>query len=389
MIKRYLTEQIVVDLKEKIVLVSGPRQVGKTTLAQIIGKEHFKSFSYFNWDYQPDRKKIVNLELPAESGLIIFDELHKYKNWKSYIKGIFDKYKGYFSLMVTGSAKMDIYRKGGDSLYGRYYHYRLHPLSLNEILGLTKKINVFSNLQFSFNKKTKEVLDLLLKFGPFPEPFLKKDENHWRRWQGEKLDTLIREEIRDLTVIYDLSNLQVLVEILPKKVGAPLSVNNLREDLETTHKTLANYLKILELFYFHFRIYPYSKKISRALKKMAKLYLWDWSILENEGEKFENLIASHLLKFVDFFQDSQGQRISLHYLRDTQGREVDFLLTVDDKPWFAVETKAEDENIANLLYFGERLKIPFLYQLVLESGIDYFKNGVRIISADKFLTGLI
>jgi predicted AAA+ superfamily ATPase len=389
MIKRYLTEQIVADLKEKIVLVSGPRQVGKTTLAQIIGKEHFKSFSYFNWDYQPDRKKIVNLELPAEAGLIIFDELHKYKNWKSYIKGIFDKYKGYFSLMVTGSAKMDIYRKGGDSLRGRYYHYRLHPLSLNEILGLTKKINVFSNLQFSFNKETKEVLDLLLKFGPFPEPFLKKDENHWRRWQGEKLDTLIREEIRDLTVIYDLSNLQVLVEILPKKVGAPLSVNNLREDLETTHKTLANYLKILELFYFHFRIYPYSKKISRALKKMAKLYLWDWSILENEGAKFENLIASHLLKFVDFFQDSQGQRINLHYLRDTQGREVDFLVTVDDKPWFAVETKAEDKNIANLLYFGERLKIPFLYQVVLESGIDYFKNGVRIISADKFLTSLI
>jgi predicted AAA+ superfamily ATPase len=389
MIKRYLTEQIVADLKEKIVLVSGPRQVGKTTLAQIIGKEHFKSFSYFNWDYQPDRKKIVNLELPAEAGLIIFDELHKYKNWKSYIKGIFDKYKGYFSLMVTGCAKMDIYRKGGDSLRGRYYHYRLHPLSLNEILGLTKKINVFSNLQFSFNKKTKEVLDLLLKFGPFPEPFLKKDENHWRRWQGEKLDTLIREEIRDLTVVYDLSNLQVLVEILPKKVGAPLSVNNLREDLETTHKTLANYLKILELFYFHFRIYPYSKKISRALKKMAKLYLWDWSILENEGAKFENLIASHLLKFVDFFQDSQGQRISLHYLRDTQGREVDFLVTVDDKPWFAVETKVEDENIASLLYFGERLKIPFLYQVVLKSGIDYFKNGVRIISADKFLTGLI
>ena len=389
MIKRYLTELIARDLKDKIVLVSGPRQVGKTTLAQIIGKEYFKSFSYINWDYQPDRKKIINFELPAEAGLIIFDELHKYKNWKSYIKGIFDKYKGYFSLMVTGSAKMDIYRKGGDSLRGRYYHYRLHPLSLNEILDLTKKINFFSKLQFSLNKKAKEVLNLLIKFGPFPEPFLKKEENHWRRWQGEKLDTLIKEEIRDLAVIYDLSNLQVLVEILPKKVGAPLSINNLREDLETTHKTLTNYLRILELFYFHFRIYPYSKKISRALKKMAKLYLWDWSIIENEGVKFENLIASHLLKFVDFFQDSQGQRVSLHYLRDTQGREVDFLITVDDKPWFAVETKVEDESIANLLYFGERLKIPFLYQVVLKSGIDYFKNGVRIISADKFLTALI
>lgn len=371
-----------------MVFISGPRQVGKTTLAKYIGSNLFKRYSYFNWDYQPDRKKIINYELPSDTKLLIFDELHKYKSWKNYIKGVFDKYKNDYSILLTGSARLDIYKKGGDSLSGRYHQYILHPFSLAELLESKAVNKLFDKLFFSNNINGKKILETLIKYGPFPEPYLKKDDTHWRRWQIEKNDRLVKEEIRDLTTIEDLSAIQILVELLPGKVGSPLSINNLREDLEVAHKTVVNYLKVLELFYFHFRIYPYAKKTVRSLKKMAKLYLWDWSVIGNEGVKFENLIASHLLKYSHFLQSSLGYKTQLNYLRDREGREVDFLFTVDDKPWFAVESKLEEEK-SYLDYYQQRLKIPFVYQVIKKSGIDCLKKGVRIISADKFLTAFV
>ena len=385
---RYLSSHIVRDIKEKMVFVSGPRQVGKTTLAKYLGSNFFKSYSYLNWDYQPDRKKIIKSELPANTKLLIFDELHKYKSWKNYIKGIFDKHKNDFYILLTGSARLDIYRKGGDSLAGRYHQYILHPFSLAELLELKINNKLFDKLFFSENINGNKILERLIKYGPFPEPYLKKDDAHWRRWQIEKNERLIKEEIRDLTTIEDLSAIQILVELLPSKVGLPLSVNNLREDLEVAHKTLVNYLRVLELFYFHFRIYPYSKKTVRSLKKMAKLYLWDWSVINNEGVRFENLIASHLLKYAHFLKNSQGYKAQLYYLRDSEGREVDFLFTIDDKPWFAVEVKLDEEK-SYLDYYQQRLGIPFVYQVVKKSGIDYLKKGIRIISADKFLTAFV
>lgn len=385
---RYLYSNIIGDIKEKMVFVSGPRQVGKTTLAKYIGSNLFKTYSYLNWDYQPDRKTIIKSELPANTKLLIFDELHKYKNWKNYIKGIFDRYRNDFFILLTGSARLDIYKKGGDSLAGRYHQYILHPFSLAELLESKADNKLFDKLFFPENINGKKILETLIKYGPFPEPYLKKDDTHWRRWQIEKNERLIKEEVRNLTTIEDLSAIQILVELLPDKVGSPLSINNLREDIEAAHKTLVNYLKVLELFYFHFRIYPYAKKTVRSLKKMAKLYLWDWSVIENEGVRFENLVASHLFKYSDFLKNSQGHKVQLNYLRDKEGREVDFLFTIDDKPWFAVEVKLEEEK-SYLDYYQQRLKIPFVYQVVKKSGIDYLKKGIRIISADKFLTAFV
>lgn len=385
---RYLTEYLVKDLKEKMVFVAGPHQVGKTSLAQYLGKNYFQSYSYLNWDYQPDRKKIISFQLPSDTKLLIFDELHKYKNWKNYIKGIYDKHKTDFKILLTGSARLDIYKKSGDSLMGRYHQYTLHPFSLAEIVKTKVSNELWQKLKFEEIDNMNEVIENLLKFGPFPEPFLKRDIAHWRRWQSEKTDRLIKEEIRDLTVIKDLSSLQILVELIPNKIGSLLSINNLREDLEVAHKTIVNYLRILELFYFHFRIYPYSKNNIRSLKKMAKLYLWDWSVIEDEGAKFENLVASHLLKYAHFLQNSQGFKTKISYLRDNEGREVDFIFTIDDKPWFAVEVKINEEE-SYLNYFKKKLNIPFLYQVVKKSKIDYFKDEVRVISADKFLTAFV
>lgn len=389
MIKRYPYQAISADLKEKMVFVAGPRQVGKTTLAQYIGKHNYTSSAYFNWDYQPDRKNITNLQFPGDAKLLIFDELHKYKQWKNYLKGLYDKHKEIFNILVTGSAKLDIYRKGGDSLMGRYFHHILHPFSLAELEGIDNKTIPFKNLNFS-TVKAAEVLKQLLHFGPFPEPFLKQNTTHWRRWQIERSERLVKEDIRDLRMIGDLSSLQILVDLLPSKAASLLSVDNIRQDLQVAHKTAVNYLNILELFYFHFRIYPYTKKPLRSLKKMSKLYLWDWSALSNEGAKFENLVAAHLLKFADFLQNTQGYKSQIYYLRDPEGREVDFLFTVDNRPWFAVEAKLEAGKVSPaLLYFSKKIQIPFLFQVTQVPNIDEFRQGIRIISADKFFTALV
>jgi predicted AAA+ superfamily ATPase len=184
--------------------------------------------------------------------------------------------------------------------------------------------------------------------------------------------------------------MQLLGDMLPDRAGSLLSLNSLREDLEVSHRAISNWMNILESFYYCFRIYPYAAKNFRSLKKGAKLYLWDWSEIDHEPARFENCIASHLLKLVHFLQDWEGYRAQLYYLRSIEKKEVDFLVTIDKKPWFAVEAKINDVNASpHLFYFRDKLKIPFSYQVVKEKGVDSFTNGVRIVSANKFLAGLV
>lgn len=233
-------------------------------------------------------------------------------------------------------------------------------------------------------------LDLLDKFGGFPEPFLSQNERTLRRWYNERNERLFREDIQDVEVIRDLGRMKILSDMLPGKVGALLSINAIREDLEVSHRAASHWLDVLESFYYHFRIHPYSRSAFRALKKIPKLYLWDWSEAADEAARFENLIASHLLKFVHWLQDRQGYKTALHFLRDEAKREVDFLVSADGKPWFAVEVKTQDQEVSsNLRYFREKLKIPFSYQVLKRTGVDALDNGVRVVSADKFLAALL
>lgn len=392
MIKRYLEKYILDDLKEKMVFICGPRQVGKTTLAKKIGDNFYSSrYEYLNWDNRNDRKAILSGTFRADRELFIFDEIHKYRNWKNYLKGEYDKYKERFRILVTGSARLDIYRKGGDSLLGRYRPYRLHPLSLHEVSGRQIKSAPLEELVFlGDNKKDKEVFSALFKFGGFPELFMKRSEKESRRWHNERVDRLIKEDIRDIENIRDLSALQVLVELLPAKAGSLFSLNSLCQDLGVTHKTLSAWVEVLEKFYYHFRIYPFQSTLIKSLIKEPKLYLWDWSELEDENARFENMIASHLLKFCAFLQDVEGYKARLYYVRDKEQREADFLVAIKDKPWFCVEAKASFRKApAPLKYFGAKLKIPFLYEVVREEGADFLKDGIRVISASKFLTGLV
>ena len=389
-IQRYLTKPIYNDLQQKMVFVGGPRQVGKTTLAKKLVAQFYKQTAYFNWDNRQDRKDIINSQWPGNAQLIILDEIHKYKNWKSFIKGEFDKHRERFHFLVTGSARLDIYRKGGDSLQGRYHYYRLYPFSLAELCGKTTNIQIFDELPIG----PTNYHDLLLQldtFGGFPEPCISQNHKTLRRWHNEKIERLFREDILDIERIVDISNMKLLSDILPERVGSPLSLNSLREDIGVSHKAISRWLSILESFYYCFRIYPYTKSKIRSIKKEPKLYLIDWSEIEEEAARFENMIATHLLKFVHFMYDSEGYKCELWYLRNVDKKEVDFLLTVNSKPWMAVETKLSDTSASNnLIYYKERIHIPYCYQVVKKPGVDIITPyNIRIISADKFLASLV
>lgn len=386
---RYLTKFVCEDLLEKMVFISGARQVGKTTLSTHLVARFFKSYEYFNWDNRHDRKKIIDSDWSGSAELLILDEIHKYKKWKTLIKGQYDKLKSRYRFLVTGSSRLDIYRKGSDSLQGRYHYYRLHPFSLAEILNRENKIEPFEEIAID-SKDNSSSLVSLNRFGGFPEPFIKQNTRFLRRWHNEKTERLFREDIRDTEQIRDLGNMKLLSDMLVDKVGSLLSINSIREDLEVSHRAASNWLDVLESFYYHFRIYPYAVKTIRSIKKEPKLYLWDWSEIVNPAVRFENLIATHLLKLVHFLTDHDGYKTQLCFLRNVDKKEVDFLVTVDKKPWFAVEAKRSEEEVSrSLVYFKDKLNVPFVYQILEKPNVDRHKSGIRVVSADKFLAGLV
>ncbi len=387
---RHLEEPIGRDLQEKMVFLAGPRQVGKTTLAKQILRST-PSGVYLNWDRREDRKIIRLPEWPAEKALVVLDEFHKSRGWKRWIKGEYDHHKGHLSFLVTGSARMDIYRRGGDSLQGRYHHYRLHPFSALESEGIFLKELWHPGEEIQIPPGgSKEATALLMRFGGFPEPLLAQSERKLRRWQKERLDRFFREDVRDLEIVRELSSLQLLADMLMERVASPMSLNSLREDLEVSHRAVNSWIDLLERLYFLFRLRPFTVKSIRGIKKMAKTYLWDSSLVQERGARFENLVALHLLKFCHFLEDTEGYRVHLHYLREARGREVDFLVVHDRKPWFAVEAKLTDERIdSSLEYFRKRLEIPWTYQVVLDGQRDFVHEGIRCLPAHRFFGALV
>jgi len=390
--KRYLEDVIQEDLRKKMVFVGGPRQVGKTTLAKLI-KKNFKNPVYLNWDSLGDKNRILDEKWSPDTDLIIFDEIHKYRKWKSFIKGIWDTRPGNLSIIVTGSSKLDVFRRGGDSLMGRYHYYRLHPFTLNEFYGNIKRIPFTEKpLKLSFTDKS-DKLEKLYQYGGFPEPVLEANRRNLKRWQKERLERIFREDIRSVENIRELSLLELLAELIPQRVASPLSINSLQEDCQVSHKTIQSWLNLLARNYYIFKVPPYSKRLERALRKESKYYLWDWSAIKDEGDKFENLVASHLLKYCHYFHDVHGIALDLWYIRDREKREVDFLITWDKKPWLMIEAKLSFKkgSCGHLKYFSERLKVVNSFLVVNDNDVDFIdkKSNVRIISASKFLTAFV
>ena len=389
-IARSLETPIEADLARKMVFLAGPRQVGKTSLARRL-LARAGGGRYLNWDRREDRKAIRAAQWPPGEGLVVLDEIHKWSAWKRWIKGEFDVHRDRLRFLVTGSARMDVYRRGGDSLQGRYHQHRLHPLSVAEIAGgggAPALPRPGAELPVP-GAGDRDLLDGLLERSGFPEPFLAGSGAEPRRWRAERLDRFFREDVRDLEHVRDMSSMEILADLLPERVGAPLSINPLAEDLEVSHRAVTRWMEIFERLFLVFRLRPFEIKRVRSLRRMPKAYLWDWSSNLLPGARFENLVASHLLKFCHGLADREGFDAELWYLRDRMGRETDFLVTVDRKPWFAVEAKVSaDRADPSLVRYRELLRIPFAYQVVLEGERDFLDDGVRVLPASRFLAAL-
>ena len=372
---RYLEASIKNDLKRKMVFLGGPRQVGKTTLASgLIRDYHDEHPAYLNWDNEIHKKKIREQNWPKSEPLIVFDEIHKFKSWRNLVKGFYDTLKNSHHFLVSGSARLDHFRKGGDSLLGRYHYYRLHPYSIAEL------------------KYQRGGLDKLLKFGGFPEPFAQASEKELRRWHIQRLNRLIRTDLRDWDDVKDLDKIHALAEELPNRVGSPLSINSLSNDIEVDFKTMKRWLSVLNSLYYCFQIAPFGSKKIRAVKKEQKLYMWDWSQVETQGLRFENLVASHLLKYIHYQEDVEGYKMELRFLRDTDKREVAFVVLKNNKPLFAVECKTGENSVSpSILYFSQRTEIPIFYQVHLGKTHRQINDKVSILPFEEFskLIGLV
>lgn len=368
---RAIRSDVASDLGEKMVFVGGPRQVGKTTLAlSFLESGSEADPCYLNWDLPSARKMLLGGGLPTGGEVVVLDEIHKYKGWRNLVKGLYDTNKSRRKFLVTGSARLDHYRKGGDSLQGRYHYHRLHPFSFSELGGGTGEAD----------------LEQLLKFGGFPEPFLAANERHWKRWQREHLSRVVREDLLSLEQVREVGQIELLAQTLPDRVGSPLSVNNLREDLDVSFETADRWIRILENLYFCFRISPFGLPKLRALKKERKLYLWDWSVCANEASRFENLVASNLLKYCHHLEDTAGEAMELRFIRDAVGREVDFVVLKNRKPVFAVECKLGERGLSSQIsYFAQRSNIPKFYQVHLgETDVEFSEHRARVLPFSRF-----
>lgn len=378
--ERYIKDNIIQDLQRKMVFVGGARQVGKTTLAKKLlagWQQEGKGASgqrYFNWDDDHDREILLGRQLPFEPGPVVLDEIHKYKRWRQLLKGLFDKRGDEIQILVTGSARLDYYRQGGDSLQGRYHYWRLHPFSLKEI----------------GSEKLADLKDLLMYSG-FPEPYLSQSETEVRRWSREYRTRIVRDELRDLEKVNDVSLIERMAIRLPDLVGSPLSLNALREELQVSHQTVVRWMNILERLYNIFRIYPFGGPNIRAVKKEAKHYHFDWTQVREMGFRFENLVACHLLKWCHYVEDTEGWRMELRYFRDTDKREVDFVILKEERPIHFIECKLSAQKVSpHLKYLSQKFPAVAATQVHLDGDMDVkTEEGIRICPATAFLSGLV
>lgn len=371
MFERTIHPYVLEFLKEKIVLLAGPRQVGKT----FFSKKLFSDSIYLNFDSSTDRKFIRTQEWDRRTPLLILDEIHKMKNWKSYLKGIYDKEGVTPPILVTGSARMDTYKKGGDSLAGRHFPMRLMPLSVKEVA----------------RDNAQEVFDLLLRFGGFPEPFLKGNDRSANLWRKGHLQVILREDMLDLEKVRDVKSIEILVDLLADSVGSNISLSSLARTLEVSPNTVKHWIQVLESLYVIFSVRPFNARPGKSILKEPKIYFYDTGrVTAGDGPRLENLVACHLLKRMHFLQDCQGDDRSLYYLRDKENREIDFATTVGKKIEWLIEVKSADSAFSKQLhYYQNRLKPKRACQLVHK--IDRERStpdGLESLSAAEFMASL-
>ena len=332
--RRYLEPALRADLGRKMVFLSGPRQVGKTTLARSILGDYAQA-QYLNWDVPADRRIVLAQSWSPRARLVVLDEVHKMRRWKAYLKGVFDGRAPGQALLVTGSARMDTFRQAGASLAGRFFALRLHPISVREC-----RATPFAG----------DALERVLERGGFPEPFLAESQADAARWRNQYLDGLIREDVLEFSRIHEIRAMRLFVEVLRERVGSPLSLASIARDLQVSPTTLAKYLDVLEALYVVFVVKPFHRNVARAILKAPKVYFFDTGLVRGaEGARFENACAAMFLKHAHYLHDVEGRRMTLHYARDKEGREVDLVLCEDGLPVDLAECKLADVAVPPLL----------------------------------------
>ena len=341
----------------KIAMVSGPRQCGKTTFAKMLLRRRGYG-RYHNWDefeFRHTWGKAPSDVVPPWQGkripLVVLDEIHKDRLWKRNLKGVFDTLERPCDFLVTGSARLNVYRRGSDSLLGRYYHFRLHPFSIREMertdmLRPDEALDSLFSRALASGKGTKEALTSLMSYGPFPEPLFGQDVRKANMWRRTHEQVVIREDLRDLSRLPDLGRLELMTAMLPERVGSLFSVASLRENLEVSFDTIQRWVTYLKELYYLFEVKPYTRSIPRSLRREGKMYLWDYASVRDKAARFENLVACHLLKICDYWTDTGEGEFRLFYLRDKEKHEIDFLIVRDETPWLPVEVKLADTELS-------------------------------------------
>jgi predicted AAA+ superfamily ATPase len=369
--QRYLQTIIKNDLSSKLTLLSGPRQCGKTTLS----KSLFESYEYLSFDLSEDRERLDKKFWNRNVDGIIFDEIHKMKEWKRWLKGIYDTEGNKPHLVATGSARFDTFSKVGDSLAGRFLPYRLHPIDIKEACTF-------------WENNPEEALSRILSCSGFPEPFLRGETNFYRRWQRSHLDIILRQDFLDLYSVRHIKSLEILVDMLIERVGSQTSFASLARDLQVDGKTMKSWIEMIENIYAVFKITPYHNNIARSLLKEPKIYFYDIARIKDPGAQIENLVAASLLKAIHFLEDTKGYRGELHYLKTKTGQEIDFCVCVDDKPILAVEVKLSDAHPSPAFktfaqYLGSAKKIQLVKNLNRSFSTP---EGVEVTNLAEFLS---
>jgi predicted AAA+ superfamily ATPase len=371
MIKRHKYDEIKADLKKKIVILTGPRHCGKTTLS----KQFYPEFDYLNYDNTDHRTHIIRREWDKKKPLVIFDELHKMDHWKRFLKGIYDVDGVQPEIIVTGSARLDAFRKVGDSLAGRFFKYQLNPFDIKELSGQT-------------SLSPDQCLDLLLKCGGFPEPFFNGTETFYRKWKRHHSDIILRQDLADLGGVYDIPKLELLVELLRERVGGTVSYRNLARDLEKDPNTIKRWLQLLEDLYLIFKVTPYNKNIARSILKEPKYYFYDTAQPKDPAARLENAVACALLKQLHDIEDVEGYTTHLHFLRTKDGKELDFVTVVDHQPKLIVEVKQSDTTMSPAFDHFKKF-FPGVPQVQLVKNATRnltYQNGCRLEQMAQWLT---
>jgi len=373
-------------LHGRMSFICGPRQIGKTTLAQSHLERLSQSENYHNWDS-------LSLRQEFASEWVVFDEIHKYPRWKNILKGYYDEWKNSINFVITGSARLDYLRQSGDSLVGRYFLFKMNPLHPHDLTGIIlnrdsawhPKLSMvpFIEPDKTFQDATAQLYDL----NGFPEPVSVGTKDFYERWKNDHISLITNEDIRDLSRITHIQKLQTLVFLLPERVGSPLSLNNLKNILGCAHASVKNWLETLKKVYLVFEIAPFATRLKRSVLKEPKYYFWDWGLLEDQGKRFENFIAVQLQRAVSAWNEWGKGDYRLMYVRTKDGREVDFIITEKDKPYLMIECKVNEKNLdPNLVYFKERIKVPIAFQVINESAyLKQAERGIFIVGRDRFL----